>query len=149
MQVFEIVDDEVRIINRVSDLDVMPDGSPRKVPPIDVVTMVEDNKVILGKKRGNLNLILLQPKQRSRANEAEATVTKVLMDRLQMEDEENVAIFEKFFKGKNSKNLKRVRLKVDFISDNKKISAISKQTIIDSGNKDLGAMDFVDAGPLR
>ena len=25
---------------------------------------------------------------------------------------------------------------------------MSSQTIVDSGNKDIGAMDFVDAGPL-
>ena len=26
--------------------------------------------------------------------------------------------------------------------------SVSSQTIVDSGNKDIGAMDFVDAGPL-
>ena len=106
-------------------------------------------QVVLGKRRGQLNLILLQPKQRSRAQDAEATVTKVLMDRLEIDDEQEVAGFEKFFKGKNSKNLKRVRLKVDFLSETVDLSVVSRQTIVDSGNKDIGAMDFVDAGPLR
>ena len=26
--------------------------------------------------------------------------------------------------------------------------SVTSQTIVDSGNKDIGAMDFVDAGPL-
>lgn len=150
-QVFEVCgrSGEVRILNRVSELDVRQDGSLRNVPPVDVVTCLQDNKVVLGKRRGQLNLILLQPKQRSRAQDAEATVTKVLMDRLEIDDEQEVAGFEKFFKGKNSKNLKRVRLKVDFLSETVDLSVVSRQTIVDSGNKDIGAMDFVDAGPLR
>ena len=36
---------QVRILNRVSDLDVRQDGSLRNVPPVDVVTCLQDNKV--------------------------------------------------------------------------------------------------------
>ena len=149
-QVFEIQDNNVYIINRTSELDRRPDGSERNVPLKDLVTLVEDGSIVLGKKRGQLNLILLQPKQKSRAHDDEATVTKVLMDRLNLSQEAQVAEYEKYFKGKNSKNLKRVRLKVEFIFDSGIcMSIISHQTIVDSGNKDIGAMDFVDAGPLR
>lgn len=147
-QVFEIENNQVTIINRLSDLDVEKDGTKRdKVPHTDVVTKMVNNTIILGRKRGELNLILLQPKQKSRAQEAEATVTKVLMDRLQVEDEKQLTEYEKLFKGKNSKNLKRLRLKVDFYTESFHYSAISPQTIIDTGNKDIGAMDFVDLHP--
>lgn len=149
-QVFEIWDGQVSVINRTSELDRRPDGSMRSVPARAVITQVtDDNTILLGRKRGQLNLILLQPKQKSRALDGEATVTKVLQDRLNIEDEKSVAAYETYFKGKNSRNLKRVRLKVDFVSESLNMSVVSKQTIVDSGNKDIGAMDFVDAGPLR
>ena len=57
--------------NQVSQLD-----QERKVPLRDVVTRLEDNKIILGKKRHQLNLVLLQPKQRSRPGDLDATVGK-------------------------------------------------------------------------
>ena len=81
-QVFEISGGNVSVINRTSELDRRPDGSLRNVPPRAVITQVSDNTVVLGRKRGQLNLILLQPKQKSRALDGEATVTKVLQDRL-------------------------------------------------------------------
>ena len=148
-QNFEIKNGEVSVFNKISDLDIWPDGTRRNVPAKDVVTSMVGNKIMLGRKRGQLNLILLQPKQKSRAQESEATVTKVLMDRLRTNDEKEIAKYEKLYKGKNSKNLKRLRLKIDFICDNLQTTVISSQTIVDSGNKDIGAMDFVDAGPLR
>ena len=37
---------QVRILNRVSELDVRQDGSLRNVPPVDVVTCLQDNKVV-------------------------------------------------------------------------------------------------------
>ena len=36
---------QVRLLNRVSELDVRQDGSLRNVPPVDVVTWLQDNKV--------------------------------------------------------------------------------------------------------
>ena len=148
-QIFEIENGNVSIINRTSELDIESNGMSRKVPLIDVVTKMESNTITLGRKRGQLNLVLLQPKQGSRAQKAEATVTKVLMDRLNNHDEGVISAFERLYKGKNSKNLKRLRLKVDFITDTFQYSVISPQTIVDSGNKDIGAMDFVDAHPRK
>eukprot|EP00090_Calanus_glacialis_P004160 TRINITY_DN13074_c0_g1_i1.p1 TRINITY_DN13074_c0_g1~~TRINITY_DN13074_c0_g1_i1.p1 ORF type:complete len:370 (-),score=71.49 TRINITY_DN13074_c0_g1_i1:116-1225(-) len=148
-QVFEIKDGNVSIMNRLSELDIERDGQTRNVPLKDVVTRMDANTITLGRKRGQLNLVLLQPKQKSRAQKAEATVTKVLMDRLKTNDEEVIAKYEKLYKGKNSKNLKRLRLKVDFYTDTFQYSVISPQTIVDSGNKDIGAMDFVDAHPRK
>ena len=43
--------------------------------------------------------------------------------------------------------MKRVRIRVDFYSGESHLTAVSPQTIIDTGNKDIGAMDFVDAHP--
>jgi len=109
---------------------------------------VNNGMITLGKGSGDLNLILLQPKQKSRALHNEATVTKVLMDRLGKSHEDDVATYEKLFKGKNSKNMKRLRIKVDFITPFFHYSGVSLQTIVDTGNKDIGAMDFVEAHPL-
>lgn len=148
-QVFEIKDGDVSILNRLSELDIDKDGTRRNVPLKDVVTRMKDNVITLGRKRGQMNLVLLQPKQKSRAQKAEATVTKVLMDRLKTNDEEIIGKYERLYKGKNSKNLKRLRLKVDFYTDSFQYSVISPQTIVDSGNKDIGAMDFVDAHPRK
>jgi len=148
-QVFEIKDGDVSILNRLSELDIDKDGTRRNVPLKDVVTKMKDNVITLGRKRGQMNLVLLQPKQKSRAQKAEATVTKVLMDRLKTNDEEIIGKYERLYKGKNSKNLKRLRLKVDFYTDSFQYSVISPQTIVDSGNKDIGAMDFVDAHPRK
>ena len=39
---------QVRLLNRVSELDVRQDGSLRNVPPVDVVTCLQDNKVDTG-----------------------------------------------------------------------------------------------------
>ena len=71
-QIFDVVrSGEVVLNNQVSQLD-----QERKVPLRDVVTRLEDNKIILGKKRHQLNLVLLQPKQRSRPGDLDATVGK-------------------------------------------------------------------------
>ena len=70
-QIFDVVRGEVLLINQLSQLD-----QERKVPLRDVVTRVEDNKIILGKKRHQLNLVLLQPKQRARPGDLDATVGK-------------------------------------------------------------------------
>ena len=71
-QIFDVVrSGEVVLINQVSQLD-----QERQVPLRDVVTRLEDNRIILGKKRHQLNLVLLQPKQRSRPGDLDATVGK-------------------------------------------------------------------------
>lgn len=73
------------------------------------------------------------------------------MDRLGIsgvESETTILPYEKLFQGRNAKNKKRMRIKVDFIQDEHHSYSISSETIIDTGNKDIGAMDFVDAHPL-
>ena len=68
---FEIIKNDVVLVNQVSEMD-----AERNVPMRDVVTRLVDNKIILGKKRSQLNLVLLQPKQRVRPGELDATVGK-------------------------------------------------------------------------
>jgi len=148
-QLFEIENGNVSIINRISDLDVEEDGTPRDVPKKDVVTIMNDNIIHLGRKRGDLNLVLLQPKQKTRAKEEEATVTKVLMDRLRINDPDIITEYEKLYKGKNIKNMKKVRIKVVFFCESFQCEAISPQCIIDTGNKEIGAMDFIDCHPRK
>jgi len=158
-QEFEIENGKVFIKNRKSpELEFMSDGTPRNVPEKDEITKLkDDNTITLGRKRGELNLILLQPKQQARAKPSEATITKVLADRLATTNPSGatnpseIEFHEKFFKRKNSKNLKRIRLRVDFYQENDIPlgSYISPQTIVDTGNKEIGAMEFYDATPLK
>ena len=110
---------------------------------------MNNNTINLGRKRGDLNLILLQPKQKSRAKEQEATVTKVLMNRLGIADTNALTEYEKLFKGKNIKNMKKLRIKVVFFCESFQFDSISPQHIIDTGNKDIGAMDFIDCLPRK
>lgn len=71
------------------------------------------------------------------------------MNRCPFLSSQDLAAREKLFKGRNIKNLKRVKLKVTFVTENGNHSVLSRQTILDSGNKDIGAMDFIDAHPLE
>jgi hypothetical protein len=151
-QEFEIEDGTVRILNRISpELDVEKDGvTPRQVPLIDDITTVRGNSINLSRKRGDLNLILLQPKQKARAKVNEATVTKVLSDRLGTNCSKKIEAYEEFFKKKNAKNLKRICLKVDFFRENGEPCGSSVSApIIDTGNKEIGSMDFYDATPHK
>jgi len=151
-QVFEIENGKVYVLNKTSQLDFEKDGcTPRKVPAKAEVTELKGNSIVLGRKKEELNLILLQPKQQSRAKPTEATITKVLADRLQTEYREKIEMYEEFFKKKHAKNLKRVRLRVDFYNENGDHCghSVSPQTIIDTGNKEIGSMDLYDATPLK
>ena len=71
-QVLEVVEGQVVLHNQLSEMD-----QNRNVPVRDVITQVVDNRIILGKRRNQLNLVLLQPKQRTRPGELDATVGKV------------------------------------------------------------------------
>ena len=151
-QEFEIEKERVKILNRISkELDVEKDGvTPRPVPLVDDITTVKGNSINLSRKRGDLNLILLQPKQQTRAKANEATVTKVLADRLGTNCAEKIELYEQFFKKKNAKNLKRICLRVDFYTQNgNNVGTSISAPIIDTGNKEIGSMDFYDATPHK
>ena len=151
-QQYLIEDGSVMILNQLSALDV-----GRNVPEQDEVTKVLGNKIVLGRKNKELNLIIVQPKQRSRAVAEEATLTKVITSRLQEAgldpSDDNLNKLEKCFKGAHfGKNMKQVRLKVDlrdYLTKKVIASHISEQTICDYTNMHIGPLDLADASPLK
>ena len=147
-QVFEVVDDKVWVINTTSSLDVNPDGTKRDVPASDIVTEVHSNRIILGSSKGHLNLVFLKPKRSG----CDATIGKVLADRLAIADEQQVTDYVNQFTGKRgSNNLIRIRIKVSFFNSSGKLiaSSVSPQTVVDNGSKKIGCMDMYDAWPRR
>ena len=149
-------DGSVYIENRTSDLDVNYDGSKRTVPARDLISTVKDGGIILGGKRGQLSFVILTPKQDARAKEAsaeEATVGRVLQDRM---ERKNPRLLDKMIKEfKMAKYMKRVRLRVKFYKETvpgkwtEMCSDISKKPIIDIGSKDIGALELHDVHPLK
>ena len=147
-QMFEVVNGKVWIVNTTSSLDVNPDGTKRDVPATDVVTELHGNRIILGSSKGHLNLVFLKPKR----SFCDATISKVLANRLGITDEEEVTKYMNHFTGKKgSNNLIRIRLKVTFFSSSGEEigSAVSPQTVVDNGSKRIGCMDMYEAWPRR
>ena len=129
----------MRILNKTSDLDKDRPNIP--TCPSDarsIVTQVRNNTIHLGGRDG-LNIIALQPKQKSGGKD-EATISTVLADRLGTVDKS----VERFFTGKKMKrNLKKFRLKVDFFSlDGQLVGSSISDTITDSKDRTCGAMDL-------
>jgi len=147
-QMFEVVDGKVWVVNTTSSLDVNPDGTKRDVPATDMVTELHGNRIILGSSKGHLNLVFLKPKR----SFCDATISKVLANRLGITDEEQVTKYTNHFTGKKgSNNLIRIRLKVTFFSSSGEEigSAVSPQTVVDNGSKRIGCMDMYEAWPRR
>lgn len=147
-QVFEVVNNEVWVVNSTSSLDVEKDGLPRQVPATDVVTKLQGDSIILGSAKTHLNLVFLKPKRAT----CDATIGMILADRLGLNDEEEVKRYTAHFTGKKcSTNLMRIRLKVSFFNTSGKLitSSVSPQTVVDNGSKRIGCMDMYDAWPRR
>merc|ERR1712013_750035 len=120
----------------------------RDVPASDIVTEVHSNRIILGSSKGHLNLVFLKPKRSG----CDATIGKVLADRLAIADEQQVTDYVNQFTGKRgSNNLIRIRIKVSFFNSSGKLiaSSVSPQTVVDNGSKKIGCMDMYDAWPRR
>merc|ERR1712110_411015 len=94
-QIFEINGDKVSVINTTSDLDV-----GRNVPAKDLVTEMNNNSIVLGNGKCNLNLVFLKPKQ----NNCDASITEVLSDRLQETDVKILEQYKKHFTKKEGGN---------------------------------------------
>ena len=146
-------DTNIRILNRVSDLDFDErTGEVRDVPtdPSDDRTIVtritERNTIVFGGNKGEINMIALQPKQDNRrAQKGEATITNVLADRLRDKSKDTRQIVERLFVKKNKSNLKIFRIKVDFYSEtNLLLGSCISDAIRDTGNRVCGAMDIHD-----
>jgi len=148
-QTFEINGDKVSVINTTSELDVEKDGvTKRKVPEKDEVTQMQNNTILLGSSKGNLNLVFLKPKQ----SNCDATITKVLSDRLGVTDEKKLEQYKKHFVGKEGGlNMTKIRVKVSFFNAAGTLvcSSISPQTVIDNGNKKIGCMEMYDCWPRK
>jgi len=148
-QTFEIRGDKVSVMNTTSELDVEKDGkTKRKVPEKDEVTQMHNNTIILGSSKGNLNLVFLKPKQ----SNCDATITKVLSDRLKETDEKKLEQYKKHFVGKEGGiNMMKIRVKVSFFNASGDLicSSISPQTVIDNGNKKIGCMEMYDCWPRK
>jgi len=148
-QTFEIQGDKVSVINTTSDLDVEKDGvTKRKVPAKDEVTQMHNNTIVLGGSKGNLNLVFLKPKQ----SNCDATITKVLSDRLRVTEEKTLEQYKKHFVGKEGGiNMMKIRVKVSFYNAARALicSSISPQTVVDNGSKKIGCMEMYDCWPRK
>ena len=102
------------------------------------------------KEHNEMNLIPLQPKQKSRAKPHEANITDVFMNRLGSAHEnvlDNIMSFYKNSKfGKNAINLKNFRLRIQFFDYHTRslLGIDISDDIKDTGNKSNGAMDIFD-----
>jgi len=144
-QEFLIVNNKVTVVNRVSNLDEL-----RNVPDQDELFQLNDERVLsFGKDVGDLNMIILIPKTDARAHGKDVTLKDLLRSRIH--DENTITKMEEHYKGKNSVNLKQMKLKVEFfkLSELAPFSSVVSETISDTASKQLGALDFHDATPLK
>jgi len=146
-QCFEVRGRKVYIVNKTSSND---DDRKEAIPEKDeMFDLSEDMTLKIGKDAGELNMIILIPKTEKRANVNDVSLNKLLHSRTS-----NAAVQETLsmsYRGKNSVNLKKVKLKVEvFDLDTGTFlgSHISK-AISDTASKAHGAMDLHDATPLR
>ena len=71
----------------------------------------EEMVLNIGKEAGELNMIILIPKTEKRANNNDVSLNKLLQSRTNNETALNA--LSETYTGKNSVNLKKVRLKID------------------------------------
>jgi len=138
----------VHIVNKTSSVDLKRNVTC-SIPDVDNMFMLKKDRVLtLGKGAGELNLIFLIPKTEARAAEEEVTLKKVIFDRVTEESVASLVLAN--FRGRSSSNIKRVRVKVEIycnVTGSLLHSSVSSP-ICDTGSKDHGLMDFVEAGPL-
>ena len=149
-----VIDKEkyVRIVNRVSELDIDPSTGLVRDVPTDlsddrtIVTQItESNSLVFGCSKEQINLIALQPKQQRRAQKEDATISSVLTDRLGSRDKDLAQLVEKHFSGKNKINLRMFRIKVDFYCETGlHLGSCISEAIKDTGSRACGAMDIHD-----
>jgi len=150
-QEFEIVDRKVYICNKISSKDEQRYKEGNEIIPDkdEMFELGEDMVLNIGKECGDLNLIILIPKTEKRANVEDVSLNKLLEARTKNNQVFN--ILNDLYRGKNSFNLKKVKLKVEVSCLESGIplgSAISC-AISDTASKAHGAMDLHDATPLR
>jgi len=145
-QQFEVRGRTVFICNKTSETD---EQRAEAIPDRDqMFELPEDMVLKIGKDAGELNLIILIPKTEKRANGNDVSLNKLLQSRTQ-----NNAVLETLsesYKGKNSVNLKKVKLKLEVfdLDSGAKLGTSISKAISDTASKTHGAMDLHDATPL-
>ena len=113
--------------------------------------MVLPNYMVLpiGKEYGELNMIILIPKTEKRASEDDVSLNKLLKSRIN--DPEALKVLTDTYTGRNSLNLKKVKLKVEvyLLESGQLLGNGISGAIFDEASKAHGAMDLHDATPLR
>jgi len=150
-QEFEIKDKKVYICNKTSEMDELRYQSDNdRILVKDEMFEINDEMVLnIGKEAGELNMIILIPKTEKRANNNDVSLNKLLQGRTNNEMALNA--LSETYTGKNSVNLKKVRLKIEvFCLDSGVLLGSSLSCpISDTASKAHGAMDIHDATPLR
>ena len=112
-------------------------------------TIQDDMVLPIGKESGELNMIILIPKTEKRASHEDVSLNKLLASRVK--DPEALKILTDTYTGKNSLNLKKVKLRVEVYSleANVPLGSSISGAVFDTASKAHGAMDLLDATPLR
>jgi len=146
-QCFEVRGRKVYICNKTSE----PDADRKEpIPERDeMFDLAEDMTLKIGKDAGELNMIILIPKTEKRANVNDVSLNKLLHSRTS-----NAAVLETLslsYRGKNSVNLKKVKLKVEVydLDTGRLLGSDITKAISDTASKAHGAMDLHDVTPLR
>lgn len=146
-QCFEVRGRKVYICNKTSEND---DDREKPIAEKDEMFDLDaDMTLKIGKDAGELNMIILIPKTEKRANVNDVSLNKLLHSRTS-----NAAVLETLsmsYKGKNSVNLKKVKLKVEVfdLDTNYLLGSDITNAISDTASKAHGAMDLHDVTPLR
>merc|ERR1712013_461204 len=111
---------------------------------------IQDDFILpIGKEFGELNMIILIPKTEKRASHDDVCLSKLLKSRIK--DPAALKFLTDTYTGKNSLNLKKVKLRVDVFSleNNTFLGSSISGPVFDTASKAHGAMDLHDATPLR
>jgi len=150
-QEFEIIDKKVFIKNKTSVLDEQrhASGSERILPRDEMFAIKDDMVLNIGKDFGALNMIILIPKTEKRANSNDVSLNKLLQSRTN--NIEAINVLSEHYRGKNTVNLKKVKLKVEIfcLETGVSLGSATSCSISDTASKAHGAMDLHDVTPLR
>jgi len=150
-QEFLVIDGKIFICNKTSDEDEprYKTDDDRIKPRDEMFSLTGDHVLRIGKEAGELNLIILIPKTDKRASVTDVSLNKLLQGRT--ENKEVFDLLSESYRGKNSVNLKKVKLKVEVFCLESGVSLGSSLScaISDTASKAHGAMDLHDATPLR
>merc|ERR1719422_2324097 len=111
---------------------------------------IKDDMVLnIGKDFGALNMIILIPKTEKRANSNDVSLNKLLQSRTN--NIEAINVLSEHYRGKNTVNLKKVKLKVEIfcLETGVSLGSATSCSISDTASKAHGAMDLHDVTPLR